>query len=72
MTDWFRVTVEDLQTGDKQVIEVAEGDYVINTFEPCYLDTMQVYAGGTVQVFISDHRPAARPRHPEATALDGP
>jgi hypothetical protein len=34
VTDWFRVTVEDLQTGDKQVVEVAEGDYVINAFDP--------------------------------------
>lgn len=66
MTDWFRVTVEDLQTGDKQVIEVAEGDYVINAFEPCYLDSMQTYLNGTVQVFIKDHRPAAKPRHPES------
>lgn len=66
MTDWFRVTVEDLQTGDKQVVEVAGGDYVINTFGSCYLDSMQTYMGGTVQVFIKDHRPAAKPRHPES------
>jgi|1185.fasta_scaffold173733_2 hypothetical protein len=66
MTDWFRVTVEDLQTGDKQVIEVAEGDYVINAFEPCYLESRQTYLNGTVQVFIRDHRPADKPRHPES------
>lgn len=62
MTDWFRVTVEDLQTGDKEVIEVAAGDYVINTFKPCYLNTVQRYAGDTVQVFIKNHRPADKPR----------
>jgi hypothetical protein len=62
VTNWFRVTVEDLQTGDKQVIEVAEGDYVINAFEPCYLNTVQRYSGDTVQVFIKDHRPAEKPR----------
>lgn len=66
MTDWFRVTVEDLQTGDRQVVEVAEGDYVINTFGSCYLDTRQTYMNGTVQVFIKDHHPAAKPRHPES------
>jgi hypothetical protein len=66
VTDWFRVTVEDLQTGDKQVVEVTEGDYVINTFEPCYLDTRQTYLNGTVQVFIKDHRPADKPRYPES------
>jgi hypothetical protein len=66
VTDWFRVTVEDLQTGDKQVVEVAEGDYVINTFGSCYLDSRQTYMNGTVQVFIKDHHPAAKPRHPES------
>jgi hypothetical protein len=66
VTAYFRVTVEDLETGDKQVIEVAEGDYVINTFDPCYLGTMQRYGGDTVQVFIKNHRPAAGARHPEA------
>lgn len=62
MTEWFRVTVEDLQTGDKQVIEVAGGDYVLNTFGGCYLDTMQRYANGTIQVNIRDHAPTAKAR----------
>lgn len=63
MTDWFRVTVEDLQNGDKQVIEVAEGDYVVNAFGGCYLDTTQRYSNGTIQISIKDHLPMGKPRH---------
>lgn len=63
MTEWFRVTVEDLQTGDKQEIEVAAGDYVVNTFGDCYLDTTQRYSNGTIQINIKGHLPQAKPRH---------
>lgn len=34
----LRVTVEDLQTGDVQVGEVAEGDYLLICHDPCRLD----------------------------------
>jgi hypothetical protein len=39
----FRVTVEDLTTGDRQVMEFAPGDYVLIPFGPCYRDGVQVY-----------------------------
>lgn len=40
----LRVTVEDLETGDKGERIVPDGDYILITSEPCYLDGMQVYA----------------------------
>lgn len=66
MTAYFRVTVEDLGTGDKQSIEVAEGDYVLNTFGGCYLDGINQYRNGTVQLTVRGHHPAGEPR--EATS----
>lgn len=39
----FRVTVEDLTTGDRQITEFAPGDYVLIPFGPCYRDGVQVY-----------------------------
>lgn len=63
MTAYFRVTVEDLETGDKQVMQVAEGDYMLIPFEPCYLDHTQRSARGTVQLTLKNHRPAGPPRH---------
>lgn len=40
----LRVTVEDLETGDKGERIVADGDYILVTAEPCYLDGIQAYA----------------------------
>lgn len=63
MTAMFRVTVEDLETGDKQAMEIAEGDYLLIPFAPCYLDGAQIYPGkGTVVLTIKDHRPAEKSR----------
>jgi len=66
MTAYFRVTVEDLETGDKQVREIAEGDYVLSTFGGCYLDGMNQYRNGTVQLTIRNHAPAGTPREVES------
>jgi hypothetical protein len=56
----FRVTVEDLKTGDRSVMEVAEGDYALIPFAPCHLASSQVYpAKGTHVLTLKDYRPAA-------------
>lgn len=58
MSKGFRVTVEDLDTGEKQSRVVAPGDYMLIPFAPCYLAGTQVQPGkGTVQLTIKDHRP---------------
>lgn len=64
MSHEFRVTVEDLKTGDRQVTDIAAGDYVLTTFAPCHVASMQRYLkAGTVVVTIKDHRPQDAPRH---------
>jgi hypothetical protein len=68
----FRVTVEDLDEGTKQVMEFAAGDYLLIPFAPCRLDGAQVYpAKGTHVVTIKDYRPAAPAREVEPTTDSG-
>lgn len=62
MTAYFRVTVEDLETGDRQVMEVAEGDYLLIPFGSCYLDGVTRHSNGTVQLNVRGHHPAGPAR----------
>ncbi|GAA0738499.1 hypothetical protein Drose_04490 [Dactylosporangium roseum] len=63
MSHQFRVTVEDLVTGDKQVMEFAPGDYVLIPFAPCRREHITAYPkSGTHVITIRDHRPQAAPR----------
>lgn len=55
----FRVTVEDLKTGEVMSREVGEGDYILIPFAPCYLANSARHANGTVQLTIRDHRPVS-------------
>lgn len=57
MSAGFRVTVEDLATGEKQSRIVAEGDYMLIPFAPCYLHSAQRYGNGTVSVTLKGHSP---------------
>ena len=60
MTDskGFRVTVEDLDNGDKQTMEVAPGDLVLMPFAPCFKAHSTHYPGnGTTVITVKDHRP---------------
>jgi hypothetical protein len=62
----FRVTVEDLTTGDKQVMEFAPGDYVLIPFAPCYRDGIQIYPQkGTHVITVKDYRPQEPARQVE-------
>lgn len=63
MTAYFRVTVEDLETGEKQSMEIAEGDYLLIPFGRCYLSHVQRSANGTVQISVMDHRPSGPVRN---------
>ncbi len=56
----FRVTVEDLVTGDRQVMAFAPGDYVLIPFEPCHRGGVQAFpATGTHVITVRGHRPSA-------------
>lgn len=55
----LRVTVEDIETGQKGERIVPDGDYILITSEPCYLDGLQTYAKThvlTVKGFTKDAR----------------
>jgi hypothetical protein len=54
----LRVTVEDLETGDKESKEMPAGEYFILTTEPCHISHTQVFGGGkTIQLTIKDRVP---------------
>ena len=62
MSHQFRVTVDDLETGEQQVMEIAAGDFLVVPFAPCYMANVQRYPkAGTVVVTIKDHRPQDAP-----------
>lgn len=61
----FRVTVEDLETGDREAMIVHAGDYILIPFEPCHLHHTQRSSNGTVTVTLRDHRPQDAPRQVE-------
>jgi hypothetical protein len=59
----LRVTVEDMKTGEKGERIVPDGDYILVTSEPCYLDGVQTYAKThvlTVKGFTGDARAVLR------------
>jgi hypothetical protein len=58
----FRVTVEDLESGEKQSVEVASGDYVLLPFGSCHLTSVSRHGNGTVQLTLKDHAPQFKPR----------
>lgn len=43
----LRVQVTDVETGDTDECEVASGDYLLITHDPCWLDSTQAYGNGT-------------------------
>jgi hypothetical protein len=54
----IRVTVTDVETGESETREVADGDYVCIPVAPCYLDGRQVYpTKGTHVLTIKGHAP---------------
>lgn len=48
----LRVTVEDLETGEKQTVDVPSGDYFMLTTAPAYVAHTNVFANGTHVVTI--------------------
>ncbi len=63
MSAGFRVTVEDLATGETNAMIVAPGDYFLVTFDPAYLAGTQHYPkAGTAVATIKNHRPEWKAR----------
>lgn len=53
----FRVTVEDLETGDRNELTIGPGDYVLIPTGSCYLHHAQVSKNGTVQLTLKGYSP---------------
>lgn len=53
----LRVTVEDLETGEKETLDVPAGDYVMLTTAPAYVAHTNVFANGTHVVTIKGRTP---------------
>jgi hypothetical protein len=53
----FRITCEDLETGETQTMHAAAGDFMLIPFAPCYLHHTQWHANGTVVLTLKDHQP---------------
>ena len=60
MSKGFRITVEDLDTGEKQAMVVHPGDFMLIPFEPCHLASSQAYPkSGTMQLTLKGYAPQA-------------
>lgn len=69
MPDGFRVTVEDLATGETQSKIVHAGDYMLIPFAPCHLAHTHAYLdAGTHVLTVRGYRPTT----PTATTEETP
>lgn len=67
MSKGFRVTVEDLDTGEQQAMIVAPGDMMLIPFAPCYKAGSQHFpTSGTTVITLKDHRPQFEARQVES------
>ncbi|PXY33579.1 hypothetical protein BAY59_10890 [Prauserella coralliicola] len=65
----FRVTVEDLDTGETESKVVAPGDYLLITIAPCRLSSVSQYPkSGTVQLTLKGYQPPSY--RPQQTEVD--
>ena len=54
----FRITCEDLATGQSSTVTIAEGDFMLIPTGACYLASTQRYEkSGTTVLTLKDHRP---------------
>lgn len=52
------VTVKDLETGESDSCVVRDGDYLVVTTDPAYVDGVQVHKGGQTHVVTVKGRTA--------------
>lgn len=55
-----RVTVEDLETGEQETVEIPDGEYLITCTEPCHVAHVQVYPTKGTHVVTIKGRGAER------------
>lgn len=60
----LRITVEDIESGDRDETAIREGDYLLVTHDPCWQDSVQVHADGRTHVITVKGRIPA-PADPE-------
>lgn len=52
----IRVAITDIETGDTDTTEVADGDYLLITVDPCYEAHLNAHANGTHVVTIKGRK----------------
>jgi hypothetical protein len=56
------IAITDRETGSKETVVLADGDYFIVCTNPCYVDGIQTYpAKGTHVLTVKNHRPQPLP-----------
>lgn len=69
----FRVTCEDLDTGDTKTMIVYPGDFMLIPFAPCRLVSTQRYPkAGTMQLTLRGYGPVAPVREEDESASGPP
>lgn len=65
----FRVTVEEIDTGETTTMVIAPGDYFLATFEPCHDSHHAHYANGVSQITIKGRAPEFAPYSPDGSTI---
>lgn len=61
----LRIIVTDIDTGESDTAEIAEGDYLLITHKPCYEASVQTYpTTGTHVLTIKGHAPKRKATTP--------
>lgn len=67
----LRVSVVDVETGDREEVTVPDGDYLLLCTEPCYPAHVQAFKNGTHVLTIRGRLAGAVSTTPAARAVDG-
>jgi hypothetical protein len=69
MSKSFRVTVEEIDTGQTSTMLIAPGDYFLATFDPCHETHHATYAKGVAQITIKGHKPEFEAYSPDGSTV---
>lgn len=53
----FRITCEDLATGESSTVEIVSGDFMLIPTGTCYLHKVAKYTNGTVVLTLKGYAP---------------
>jgi hypothetical protein len=65
----FRVTIEEIDTGQTTTMVVAPGDYFLATFEPCHETHHATYANGVASITIKGNKPEFTAYSPDGSTV---